>query len=736
MPTYESVGGFLRRLLTVPFAVGALSRRVRALGADVALCAMPAPLDLLMMRALRRAGVPAIVVVHDADMHPGDGLPFQMALQRKQTREADALVALTSHVAARLGEQGLAGRGDGGKRLFMASLPPLVFGPPAPPPGSHGGRPRLLSFGRLLPYKGLDLLTEALRLLGPAPGMDIRIVGSGPETADPGRAAGAAGGLRREPLGAGGGGRVAARLGGRGGAVSPGSEPERGRGGGGGGPALGDIDPRWRARRAAPGRALGATVRAGGREPGRRLARAGRLSPGRRRDARAIPVPRGARWPRPWCARSSRTCSGAPGVPRLSAPRRPEGCGPGSSARDLPDSRRRRSGSPRRPGSRPRRTSWRRACLGGWSRPRTGPRRYPPSRCRAGRPDLVIGCGGVAAAVGAALRRRGARVVQVQNPRMDPARFDLVVVNRHDEMTGPNVIVTRTALHRVTPERLAAAAASWAGHLAHLPRPLVAVLVGGTNGRFRLDGAVGADLATRLAGMMRADRVGVALTPSRRTDPAVTRALADTLGPLGGWVWDGAGDNPYFGLLGVGRRDRRHDGQRLDGVGGGGHAGAGHASRLPGGSRRIGLFTQGLIADGRVRDFAGRCEIWPVEPMNDTPAAAAEMRRRLGFLIGKSDAADPDLRPARGRQRLLQGAVPSAGRRGARARCTRGCDRRGRSRSTIPTASPTRCSRSIRTRPGRPRCSCMTCSPSGTTRAGLVAEPLTELPRAAARAPS
>jgi uncharacterized protein len=247
------------------------------------------------------------------------------------------------------------------------------------------------------------------------------------------------------------------------------------------------------------------------------------------------------------------------------------------------------------------------------------------------RPDLVIGCGGVAAAVGAALRRRGARVVQVQNPRMDPARFDLVVVNRHDEMTGPNVIVTRTALHRVTPERLAAAAESWAAHLAHLPRPLVAVLVGGTNGRFRLDAAVGADLATRLAGMMRADRVGVALTPSRRTDPAVTRALADTLGPLGGWVWDGAGDNPYFGLLGLADAIV----VTMDSVSMVSEAVATRApvmlAGLPGGSRRIGLFTQGLIADGRVRDFAGRCEIWPVEPVNDTPAAAAEMRRRLGL---------------------------------------------------------------------------------------------------------
>ena len=78
-----------------------------------------------------------------------------------------------------------------------------------------------------------------------------------------------------------------------------------------------------------------------------------------------------------------------------------------------------------------------------------------------------------------------AAVVQVQHPRLDPRRFDLIVVNRHDGLTGPNVVVTRTALHRATPERLAAAAAAWRDRFAHLPRPLVAVLIGGSNGRYR-----------------------------------------------------------------------------------------------------------------------------------------------------------------------------------------------------------------------------------------------------------
>lgn len=246
-------------------------------------------------------------------------------------------------------------------------------------------------------------------------------------------------------------------------------------------------------------------------------------------------------------------------------------------------------------------------------------------------PELVVGCGGVAASVGAALRRRGRTVVQVQNPRMDPARFDLVVVNRHDELIGRNVLVTRTALHRATPARLAAAAAVWGPRFAHLPRPLVAVLVGGTNGRFRLDAPVGSALAAQLAEMMRTDQVGLALTPSRRTDPAVVRGLSEALTPLGGYVWHGEGDNPYFGLLALADAII----VTIDSVSMISEAVATRApvllAELPGRSRRISLFTAGLIADGRVRRFNGRYEAWPVEPLDDTPEAAAEMRRRLGF---------------------------------------------------------------------------------------------------------
>ena len=201
-------------------------------------------------------------------------------------------------------------------------------------------------------------------------------------------------------------------------------------------------------------------------------------------------------------------------------------------------------------------------------------------------------------------------------------------------MTGSRVPTSSSPVLRCTArrrERLAEAAELWAPRLAHLPRPLVAVLVGGSNGRFRFDPAVASALGAQLAGMMQADKVGVALTPSRRTSDAARAALQLAIEPLGGWVWDFTGDNPYFGLLALADAIVVTE----DSVSMVSEAVATKApvllARLPGRSRRIGLFNRLLEQDGRVRPFGGRLELWPVEPMDDTAAAGEDVRRRLGY---------------------------------------------------------------------------------------------------------
>lgn len=266
-----------------------------------------------------------------------------------------------------------------------------------------------------------------------------------------------------------------------------------------------------------------------------------------------------------------------------------------------------------------------------WMAARLWPNPRAAVRLAALEDDILVSAGGTGAVVAASLRRPGRRLVQIQHPRMDPARFDVIVVNRHDGLTGPNVIVTRTALHRVTDARLAAAAAAWGPRLQHLPRPLVAVLVGGSNGRFQLDAAVAGQLGAQLATMMREDRVGLALTPSRRTSAEARVALEAAVAPLGGWVWNQVGENPYFGLLALADAIVVTE----DSVSMVSEAAATTApvllAPLPGRSRRIRLFNQLLQEDGRVRPFTGRLETWAVQPINDTISAGQDVRHRLGY---------------------------------------------------------------------------------------------------------
>ena len=242
---------------------------------------------------------------------------------------------------------------------------------------------------------------------------------------------------------------------------------------------------------------------------------------------------------------------------------------------------------------------------------------------------LLFTVGGTAGAVGAACHRLGSQVVQIQNPRLKLRHFDLVVANEHDGLSGPNVITIRTALHRATKARLAEAREIWAPRLAHLPRPLVCVLVGGSNGRFRLGPPEGAVLAAQLATLMRETGVGVALTPSRRTHPDVQAEFVRTLAPLGAYIYDFSGENPYFGLLACADIII----VTVDSISMVSEAVATHApvlvANLPGRSARIFRFRDALMRSGRIRPFTGRLETWPATPLDDTKRAGEEVRRRL-----------------------------------------------------------------------------------------------------------
>ena len=247
-------------------------------------------------------------------------------------------------------------------------------------------------------------------------------------------------------------------------------------------------------------------------------------------------------------------------------------------------------------------------------------------------PDILIATGRQTVALSIAVKRAsGGRTytVQIQNPTVAPAKFDLVVVPRHDHLSGPNVVVTDGALHRVTAARLAAEADRFRAGLADLPRPLVAVLIGGSNRQYRMTAAVTEALAEALLRLVRVHGAGLAVTPSRRTGSENEALLRGKLAGAPAVIWDGTGDNPYFGYLGLAdaivvtsdsvsmASEACSTGKPV------------YVFDLEGGSRKFREFHSHLRAVGVTRAFAGDLETWDCAPLDDTARVAGIIRRTL-----------------------------------------------------------------------------------------------------------
>ncbi len=249
-------------------------------------------------------------------------------------------------------------------------------------------------------------------------------------------------------------------------------------------------------------------------------------------------------------------------------------------------------------------------------------------------PDLVISCGNVAARLAVAVAQASGgrtRLIHIQNPKLPLAWFDVIVAPRHDGLTGANVIVTKAAIHPVTGEKLAAAADEWRQTFAHLPRPLVGVLIGGANRRHRFTPAIASELAARLAALSHKHGAGLVVTPSRRTGPANERVLRKGLARIPAVIWDGTGANPYLGLLAlvdviVVTEDSVSMTSEACATGK-----PVYVVPLPGRSRRIGAFHAMLQADGITRVFDGTLSHWTYPPLDDAKEVAIEIRHRFGW---------------------------------------------------------------------------------------------------------
>jgi mitochondrial fission protein ELM1 len=275
------------------------------------------------------------------------------------------------------------------------------------------------------------------------------------------------------------------------------------------------------------------------------------------------------------------------------------------------------------------RTPWR------WVAPRALPgvaNAFGPTFKHAMRapPSLAIGCGRQSALATRLLRTRGARAVQILDPRIDTRHWDLVIAPEHDDLRGENVITMIGSLHPVDDLWLAAGRHAFPD-LGALPGPRTALLVGGASAHARFDDATYDAMLRAVERLAREEGGSVLATTSRRTPSHVAAALRDRLRGVPGLVWTGGADgpNPYAGLLAWADRIVC----TADSVNMLSEAAAtlapvfiaGH-ERVEGRPRR---FVDALLRSGRARSLDAGVEPFAVTPLRETARVAAEVGQRL-----------------------------------------------------------------------------------------------------------
>lgn len=258
-------------------------------------------------------------------------------------------------------------------------------------------------------------------------------------------------------------------------------------------------------------------------------------------------------------------------------------------------------------------------------------------------PDLLIATGRHSVAASLYVRDesrkegRGTVTVQLQDPRISPEHFDLVIAPRHDRLAGVNVVATKGALHRLSRRVLAEGAESLSPHLSGLPRPYVGFLIGGTNSVYRLTPSRMKEIAAQLASAAREMKGSLLITPSRRTEADAIAVLKQEIAGMPHFLWDGGGDNPYFGILGLADflvvtadsvnmvSEACATGKPV------------YVAALKGGSRKFRRFHRLMRKDGLTRPFEGLLTPFYYPPLDDMTEVVERVRMVLQRRLERND---------------------------------------------------------------------------------------------------
>lgn len=254
-------------------------------------------------------------------------------------------------------------------------------------------------------------------------------------------------------------------------------------------------------------------------------------------------------------------------------------------------------------------------------------------------PDIWVGAGRASLPLSTRVRRwSGGKtfVAQTQDPRRAAPLFDLVVAPAHDGLNGDNVLPIIGAPNRMNAEDFARDLARFRGRIDPLPRPRVAMIVGGKSHSHDLSPERARRMAAEVADAVTAIGGSLLVSFTRRTPRGAQAMLTQGLAGVPGWIWDGEGDNPYFAFLAAAdiilvtadstnlATDAATTGKPV------------HLLAMDGGGAKFDRFHADLARRGIARRFGETAErlaaTWTYAPLDETNRAAAELLRRFDTL--------------------------------------------------------------------------------------------------------
>jgi glycosyltransferase involved in cell wall biosynthesis len=169
--TFRNVIGALWSLVA-PVKIHRVTDQIRQCRPDILLFPMFHPWNSIIQKALPE--IPSVVYVHDPRPHPGLLGRIYEILENASIRRATRCVVLSETLQSLL-----VSRGVSFDHIDVAPLGPFIY-PSSPQPANRQAHlPTLLFFGRIAPYKGLEILLQSFTKVRKSIPCRLLIVGEG-----------------------------------------------------------------------------------------------------------------------------------------------------------------------------------------------------------------------------------------------------------------------------------------------------------------------------------------------------------------------------------------------------------------------------------------------------------------------------------------------------------------------------------------------------------------------------